>query len=127
MRKGKTFSRVVHTVDYNISVVPQVSRYCLGDEAVKVSCNECKTKRRLIKLLETKGWRNNLCLKHRRHFFWKRGYSMIIAIKTFFLLVAIWSSLVYCGKLVFKNPTSAPMLIIQAISITGFICCQFFI
>ena len=38
-KENKKFSRVVHAVDYNISVVPQVSRYYLGDEVVKVSFN----------------------------------------------------------------------------------------
>ena len=52
---------------------------------------------------------------------------MLIALKTLFLFIAIWISLIYVGGLILKQKIHALMLIAQAIGITGFIYCQFFI
>lgn len=52
---------------------------------------------------------------------------MLIALKILFLFIAIWSSLIYVGRLIVKQKIHALILIAQAIGITGFIYCQFFI
>ena len=52
---------------------------------------------------------------------------MLIALKILFLFIAIWISLIYVGRLIVKQQIPALTLIAQAISITGFIYCQFFI